>query len=147
MKKYTERWSASLKEGNQSCETEQEFIKIDDNHAQGINDGIVYQILPYDELFKNDKFIGGFKPICIYLSNDVNDAVCFNYAEDGNIEEYLKDKGFTLLILEDVDGYTWWNESKVSEDEFETSEALEVYLKDNDIDYVISGYTIFADLS
>lgn len=140
MKKINERWTATQKISESTSE-DQEFIKIDDNHAYGDHDGLVYQILPYSEVFDSEgNFKGNFKPIEIYVSED---GICFNYAEDGELEGYLKNKGLTLITQEDEDGYHWFNEGSVSKEiDFETVEELEYYLKDNKIEFIINGLTI-----
>lgn len=58
----------------------QKFKQVDDFHAIG-EDGCKYQILTIEEVvdFEN-KFIGDFTPILIYL--DKENGVALNYAED-----------------------------------------------------------------
>lgn len=145
-KKYPGYWTGYKRIGGEDSPEHQDFLQIDQSHVYGIEDETVYQIVPHKEMWnKKGKFIGQNNLTVLYEESEHN--VAFNYAEDNDLESYCDRKGLVLLTIEWRKGTEWRNESSLGDEEFETPEQLEAWLKAKGISYIIAESTIIADLS
>jgi len=143
---YPGYWTGFKRIGESDSPEQQDFLQIDKDHVYGLYDEAVYQIIPHKEMWnENGKFIGQDNLIVLYEEEYHNYA--FNYAEDNDLESYCEKQGLTLLTIELYHGIEWRNESALGNEEFETSEQLETWLREKNIGFIIAGLTIIADLS
>jgi len=150
-KKYPGYWTGFKRIGESDSPEQQDFLQIDEDHIYGLYDECVYQIIPHKEMWNDDgRFIGQDNLIVLYEEEYYNYA--FNYAEDNDLESYCEKQDLTLLTIELCSGdnkpyVQWRNESALGDEEFETPDHLESWLKEKEISYIIAESTIIADLS
>lgn len=87
---------------NSDARSSMKLYKIDDYSAVG-EDGLIYQILPYDEVLNSDGEITAelFCPIIIYA--DEEKKAVLNYAESGDIKLCIK--RYVISVLDDMKHY------------------------------------------